>query len=233
VPAPTGCLREQKELALLRISKGLALIASAVVATAGLAVLAPSANATAPTTVAGAVTRYPYGEAGLVTIAVSRDTAGGTAEVYDAEDNLLGTATITDGRGSLVLAPKLFRPGTHQLRLEYLGDGFFEPSDHIESFIVLKAKPRVRLNVADTIDKSEGGKARVRVVADNDVPVRGRVSVTIMGTGKSVFGRLVDGKVVVTLPKFTSVGVFRIKAKYLGSALLRAASDIESTRVVK
>ena len=218
---------------MLRISKGLAVIASAVVATAGMAVLAPSAGATAPTTVDGAVARYPYGEAGLVKIAVSRDTAGGTAKVYDADDTLLGEATIIDGRGTLALAPKLFLPGTHELRLDYQGDGFFEPSSHIESFTVLKAKPTTHLRVADTVDKSEGGKARVRVVAANEVPVTGRVTLTVMGTGRSVSGRLVDGKVVLTLPKLTTVGDFRVKAKYLGSALLRPDSDVAEIRVVR
>jgi large repetitive protein len=229
---------------MFSMSKRLAVVASAVIAMGGVAVVAPSAHAAgsgsharaaqlAPVTVDGAVARYPYGKAGLLKIAVSRDTAGGTTEVYDDQGVLLGTATMTDGRGSLVLAPKLFLPGEHQLRLDYLGDGFFEPATHLETFTVLKAKPTARLRLADTIDKSVGGKARVRVTAPDDIAVRGRVRVTVMGTGKSVVGRLVDGKVVLTLPKFTSVGNFRIKARYLGSSLLRPDSDIEAVRVVK
>src|ERR1044072_9285741 len=101
---------------MLRISKGLAVIASAMVATAGLAVLAPSANATATPEVGAAVDTYPYGEAGLVEIAVSRDEAGGEAQVYDDQDVLLGTAEITAGRGSLGPAPKPLRPGGPQRR---------------------------------------------------------------------------------------------------------------------
>jgi hypothetical protein len=217
-----------------RKSKRVSVLASAVVAMAAVTVLAPSAQAaTAPTSVAGAVARHPYGEAGLLKVAISRDTADGSTEVFDAQDVKIGTVTMTAGRGTMELGGKLFSPGTHTLRLEYLGTSFFEPSSGSVTFTVDKAKPTVRLRVASTIDKSEGGKATIRVVAPNDIPVQGRARLTVMGTGKTVTGRLVAGKVVLKLPRLSSVGTYRVKAKYLGSSLLMTANRIKQITVVR
>jgi hypothetical protein len=210
-------------------------LASAMLALSAVTLLAPSAQAvgTAPTAVAGAADAFNYGKPGLLKIAISRDTADGDVQVFDAADNLIGTATVAAGRGTLDLAPKLFKPGSHTVRLEYLGTDFFAPSTGSATFTVLKSTPKVKVRVADTIDKSEGGKARVRVVAPDDIPVRGQVRLSVMGTNKSVTGKLVDAKVTLKLPKFSSVGTFRLKVKYLGSPLLHTAKTIVKVTVVK
>jgi hypothetical protein len=219
-----------------RISRFLAVLASVLVALTAVTALTPSAQAgagTAPTAVAGGGPPYFYGEVGVLNVAVNRDTADGSVEVYDAADVLLGTATITAGHGSLELAAKSLAPGVHQFRLEYLGTGFFAPSTGAAQITVLKPAPQVKVNVPDTVDKSEGAKARVRVVAPNDIPVTGRVTLTIMGTSRSASGRLVDGKVVLTLPKLTTVGKTSLKVKYLGSALLHSKATTVTIMVVK
>jgi hypothetical protein len=139
---------------------------------------------------------------------------------------LVGTASLTAGRGTLVLPAKRFKPGVNTLRLEYLGTGFFAPSTGTVSFRVLKATPKVKVNVPSTIDRSEGAKVRVRVVAPDGIPVRGRVRLTVMGTAQSITARLSGGKVVIDFPHLGKLGTYRVKVKYLGSPLLTTARTI-------
>ncbi|MBF4767007.1 bifunctional metallophosphatase/5'-nucleotidase [Nocardioides agariphilus] len=187
----------------------------------------------APTTVAGAVDQYTYGKEGLLKIAVSRDTADGDVQVFDANDVLVGTASLTAGRGTLVLPAKRFKPGVNTLRLEYLGTGFFAPSTGTVTFRVLKATPKVKVNVPSTIDRSEGAKVRVRVVAPDGIPVRGRVRLTVMGTAQSITARLSGGKVVIDFPHLGKLGTYRVKVKYLGSPLLTTARTIVRINLVR
>ena len=48
----------------------------------------------------------------------------------------------------------------------------------------------------------------------------------IKGTGKEFKAKVVDGKAVFDLPKFTKVGTFTLRAAYLGSDLLTKADKL-------
>jgi 5'-nucleotidase len=193
----------------------------------------PPAPTPAPTTVAGAVKAFPYGETGLLTIAVSRPEANGSADVFDEHGVKLGTATISAGVGSLTLAAKSMLPGTHVLTVKYLGTNEFAPSQGTVTFKVRKATPKVKLKVADEVSKLGGDKVVVRVTAANGVPVTGKVKLTIMKTGKEITVKLVKGKATFELPKISTVGTYTLKAKYLGSRLLNKVADREKVDVVK
>ena len=193
----------------------------------------PPAPTPAPTTVAGAVKTFPYGEAGLLTIAVSRSDANGSADVFDESGAKLGTATIVAGRGSLTLAAKSMLPGTHVLTVKYLGTNEFAPSQTTVTFKVRKATPKVKLKVADEVSKTGGDKVVVRVTAANGVPVRGKVKLTIMGTGKEITVKLVKGKATFELPKVSTAGTYTLRARYLGSSLLSKAADRQKVDFVQ
>ncbi len=196
-------------------------------------VVGQAAPPKAPISVAGAADAFKYGKTGLLKIATSRDDATGQVRVVDSKGALVGTATLSGGRGTLVLPAKRFKPGLHTVRLEYLGSDFYAPATGEVTFRVLKAKPKVKVNLADTVVRSEGAKVKVRVVAPDDIPARGKVRLTVMGTGKSVTGKLVKGKVVLNLPKLNTVGKYRVKVKYLGSPLLGTARKIDRFTLVK
>ena len=187
----------------------------------------------APTTVGGSSEAFAYGKAGLLEVLISRANATGQVEVTTEKGEKLGTVTITGGKGMLTLAPKSLKPGEHELTLKYLGTSEFAPSTGTATVKVTKPKPKVKIKVDDKIEKSEGGKVTVRVTAPDDIKVKGKVELIVKGTGKSVTGKLVDGKVVLKLPKLSSVDTYTLKAIYLGSALLAKANKSVKFELVK
>ena len=172
------------------------------------------------TTVGGAAKPFRYGDAGTLNIVISRANATGQVDVFSDTGAKIGSATITAGKGVLTLAPKSLEPGVHELTLKYLGTSTFAPSQATVDVRVLKAKPKVKVKVDDTVDKAGGDEVVVRVTAPDGIKVTGKVKLIIKGTGKSVTVKLVKGKAVIELPKIGQVGTFTLKAKYLGSDLL-------------
>ncbi len=188
----------------------------------------------APTSVDGDVDNFKYGKPGTLDIAVNRDTADGDVQVFDEKDKLVGTAELTGGRGSLVLPAKWFKPGTHTVRLEYLGTGFFAPSTGTVAFKVLKPKPRVKIKLRDVVDRDQGARATVRVIGPDNIPARGRVVLKVIGSGgKTVVAKLVKGKAVLKLPQIIKLGKHRISVQYLGSNLLKPARATDRFRLVR
>ncbi len=185
------------------------------------------------TTVGASVKPFTYGTAGSVSITVSRANATGQADVLDEDGTKLGTATITAGQGTLVLAAKSLQPGVHTLTVKYLGNAEFAASQSTVDARVLKAKPKVKLKVADQVSKHGGDKVVIKVSAANGVKVTGKVKLVIKGTGKSIKVKLVKGKAVFEMPKIGKVGTYTLKAKYLGSKLLKRAADSQKVDVTK
>jgi 5'-nucleotidase len=187
----------------------------------------------ATTTVGGTVEKFRYGNPGSMAIVVSRPNATGTAEVYDEDGVKIATATITAGKGTAVLPAKSLKPGVHELTLKYLGTSEFAPSQATVKARVLKAKPKVKIKVDDTVDKAGGDKVVVKVTAPDKIKVRGKVTLVIKGTGKSITVKLKKGRAVFELPKIAEVGTYTLKAKYSGSPLLTRKSKSVKVEVVK
>jgi 5'-nucleotidase len=188
----------------------------------------PPPPAPTTTTVAGSADAFAYGTTGTLSITVTPATAEGQVDVLDESGAKLGTATISAGSGTLSLAAAGLKPGVHTLTLKYLGTSKFAASQGTVDVKVKKAKPKVKVKVADSVDKAGGDKVVVRVTAPDGITVRGKVKLVIKGTGKSVTVKLVKGKAVIELPKIGQVGTFTLKAKYLGSALLtRAGKNVK------
>ena len=78
----------------------------------------------------------------------------------------------------------------------------------------------MKVNVDKTITKGKGTKAVVKVSAPDGIEVTGKVKLVIKGTGKSFKAKVVNGKAVFDLPKFTKAGTFTLRAVYKGSDLL-------------
>ena len=186
------------------------------------------------TTVSGSAPSFVYGKTGTLSIQLSRPTADGSVEVLSATGAKLGTATITGGKGVFTLAAKSLKPGANTLTLKYLGTSAFAPSTADISVQVLKAGPKVKVKVDKTVDKGETTKVVVKVNAPDDIKVKGKIKLVIKGTGKSFTAKVVDGKAVFELPpKFTSVGKYTLKGKYLGSDLLERGSKSVNIEVSK
>ena len=91
----------------------------------------------------------------------------------------------------------------------------------------------MKLNVDKTITKGKGTKAVVKVTAPDGVEVTGKVKLVIKGTDKVFKAKVVNGKAVFDLPKFTKVGTFTLRAIYLGSDLLTREVDKVKVTVSK
>ena len=104
--------------------------------------------------------------------------------------------------------------------LGYSGNATHLGSTNTIAVLVDKAGPKVKVKVDRDLTKGEGTKAVVKVSAPDGIEVTGKVKLVIKGTGKSFKAKVVDGKAVFDLPKFTKAGTFTLRAVYLGSDLL-------------
>ena len=174
----------------------------------------------ATTAVAGVALPTTYGKAGTVSVAIAPTEATGTVEVVQGS-TVLATATVADGRATLVLPAKVLLPGTYDLTLRYGGDAAHQPSSSTVEVVVEKVVP----SMVVTATKVAGNKARITVQlsAADDVPVTGEVRVWIEG-GAMLVGTVSDGRAVFEWPKIPKGGQLTLTAAYLGSDLVQAVS---------
>jgi VCBS repeat-containing protein len=172
------------------------------------------------TAVAGVSVPTTYGKAGSVSVAVSPAEATGTVELLRG-DTVLSTATVADGRATLVLAAKSLEPGTYDLALRYGGDADHRPSSSTVEVVVEKVTPIL----AVTATKVSGNRARITVQlsAADDVPVTGEVRVRIEG-GATLVETLTDGRAVFEWPKIPKGGQLSMAVVYPGSDLVQGVS---------
>ena len=135
----------------------------------------------ATTTVSGAAESLAYGKTGSLAITVSPATAAGTVTVKSDKGDTLGTTTITAGAGTLALAAKSLKPGTHTLTLAYAGNSTHQASTGTASVVVTKAEPTVKVKRDKTVQKGDESKVVVKVTAPDDVVVGGKVKLVIKG----------------------------------------------------
>lgn len=180
----------------------------------------------AVTAVAGVALPITYGTAGTVSVAVSPDTATGSVELRNGETEL-ATATIADGRGTLVLPATSLRPGVYDLTLSYGGDADHRASSSKVRVVVEKVMPTMEI----TAKKASGKKAVIDVslTAPYDVRVTGQVRVAIQG-GQTLLGTLENGKVRFETPQPKGKDL-TLTATYLGSELALAAETRVTLRL--
>ncbi|MDT0188006.1 LamG-like jellyroll fold domain-containing protein [Microbacterium sp. ARD31] len=174
----------------------------------------------AVTAVAGVALPITYGTPGTVSVAVSPATATGSVELRKGTE-VLATATVADGRGTLVLAAKSLLPGVHDLTVRYGGDADHRASTSVVRVQVDKVVPTVEVTAA----KAKGGKGVITVslTTDHGVPVTGQVRIAI-DRGATLTAGVTDGRAVFTLPKVPAGGQATLTATYLGSDLVQQAS---------
>ena len=185
------------------------------------------------TTLSGSAASFAYGQPGTLSVSVSPAAASGSVEVTTETGAALGTATVTAGSGQLALVAKALKPGTHRLTLKYLGNSTYAASTTSVAVLVTKAGPKVKVKVRRTVHKGHGTRAVVKVIAPDGIEVTGKVKLKIKGTHTVLKAKLVRGKAVFDLPKFTKAGKVTLRAVYLGSDLLNKVSKKVSITVTK
>lgn len=179
------------------------------------------------TAVAGVSLPITYGKAGSVSVAVSPAEAMGTVELVKGE-TVLSTATVADGRATLVLEAKSLEPGSYDLALRYGGDAGHKPSSSTVEVVVDKVVPTMEI----TASRTPGNQARVtvRLTASDDVPVTGEVRVTIEG-GETLTSTISDGRAVFDLARAPKGGELTLTSAYLGSDLAEKATTKVTIRL--
>ncbi|CUR60375.1 conserved exported hypothetical protein [metagenome] len=174
----------------------------------------------AVTAVAGVALPIAYGTVGTVSVAVSPATATGSVELRKGTE-VLATATVADGRGTLVLAAKSLLPGVHDLTLRYGGDADHRASTSVVRVQVDKVVPTVEVTAAKA--KKGKGVITVSLTTDHGVPVTGQVRIAI-DRGATLTATVTGGKAVFELPKVPAGNQATLTATYLGSDLVQQAS---------
>ena len=185
------------------------------------------ADGPATSAVAGVALPTTYGKAGTISVAVTPAEATGTVEVLRGVTSL-ATATVADGRATLVLAATSLLPGTYDLTLRYGGDAGHRPSSSTVRVVVEKVTPSLEV----TATKQSGNQARITVQlsAPDGVPVTGEVRVRIEG-GATLVGTLVDGRAVFTWPKIPKGGQLSLSVAYPGSDLVQPTDAAVTVKV--
>lgn len=152
-----------------------------------------------------------------LTVSVSAEgvDATGTVEAY-LGDRRLGTASLSDGTAELVVGP-FDTVGTKTIDVRYLGSDRLEASSTTTSISVVKATPKMRVEVksAKVVVKRTATRLMTVLTAPGQT-VRGKVAVMRNGNVLAR-GTLVDGKVTLELAPFKAAGRKTLRVKYLGS----------------
>ncbi len=164
-----------------------------------------------------------YGSVATVIASVDPAAAGGQVTVRKGS-TLLGEGTLVDGQVTVELRAKALLPGSHLLTVRYAGDAAHLASTTQVLHTVEKVTPT--MVVEGPVKVRQGKQITVTLTAPDGVPVTGRVEArTSAGT---VTGDLVDGGLLMTLPKSARKGTAEVV--YLGSGLVSPARQIVSLR---
>ncbi|WP_433005618.1 LamG-like jellyroll fold domain-containing protein [Kribbella sp. CA-294648] len=181
----------------------------------------------ATTAVAGVALPFTYGATGTVSVAVSPAEATGKVDLLHGA-TVLATATIANGKGTLVLPAKALLPGSHDLTLRYGGDAAHQPSSSTVEVVVAKVVPVMEVSAT----KLSGNRAliSVQLSAAGGVPVTGEVRVRIDG-GATLVDTVSDGRAEFEWPRIPKGGQLTVAAAYLGNELVEAANVERTVKV--
>lgn len=192
-----------------------------------LTVVGAAPIATSVSASAGAVV---YGAPGRVAVSVTPAGATGRVEVLSGS-TVLGAAVLAGGRAEVALPRRSLRPGRHQLTVRYAGDGSHGVSASVVPATVAKSRATLSIKAPKSVARGTAPVVRIRLVAANDVPITGKVRVTV-GGGQSVTRTVRGGRTIaVTLPRATRPGRLTVGVAYSGSALVAKATGRVAVRV--
>jgi 5'-nucleotidase len=180
-------------------------------------VTVPVASGELPTsTVSATAGPFVYGRAGSVDVTVDPTEATGDVQVFEGE-KLLGEQTLTDGAATVAVPARTLKPGSHTLRVVYVGDERFQGSETELTVVVGKAKPVMTVKTSPRrIERRETRPVFDVALGEVGFPVAGKV--TVSRGGESWTRRLADGKATFTLPTLRWAGEKTYTVTYLGNA---------------
>ncbi|NLC98992.1 MAG: hypothetical protein GX678_07940 [Actinomycetales bacterium] len=174
---------------------------------------------------AGAV-KVAYGKASTVVVKVGPADATGRVQVLRGS-TVLGFAEVRDGVARVGIGGRLLVPGTHSLRVAYLGSDTVEPSTGVVRVAVTKAPASVRsVKVSTSKPRVKRTKltVTVRVASTTGVPATGKVRVKV--GSKTYSSTVKNGVAKVKIPKQKKRGTKKLSISYAGSSTVEKSKTV-------
>ncbi|WP_183094159.1 ExeM/NucH family extracellular endonuclease [Nocardioides stalactiti] len=200
--------------------------------TTGTEVIVPVTIVKADSSVTGTDTSLTYGVGTTMHVEVSATGVTPTGNVVlSSGDVVLGGGTLSGGQVEASIGGKKLSPGTHEVTVQYLGDGSVKPSSTTATLTVTKATPTV-LGTRTTVEYGKGTSMAVRVGATNVVPT-GRVILKVgdvtLGTGN-----LTDGVAAASIAaRKVGVGTHTVEITYQGDDFVKPGTATATLVVSK
>lgn len=198
--------------------------------TVSVAVVAASATVTATPTPTSVKVKQGTISMG-VTVTATGVTPTGAVEAW-VDGVLEGSGTLSAGTATITGIGPFDAVGATDIEVHYLGDAHVAAATDAVTVQVVKVTPRMRVTKSPKRVQVRATKPVVKVTVEAaGFTVTGKVKVQV--GGKEFTTRLTAGAARFVLPRFTSVGVKRVRVLYLGSALTNGTDKTLRIRVVR
>ena len=157
-----------------------------------------------------------YGQDWTAAVSVAPAAATGSVEILDGATPV-GTATLTDGSAEVPISGTALAGGSHTLKVRYLGDATYAPSEDSVDLEVAKAASSTQLTLAPAVVVGQGRTTLSATVEGNGFTPSGGVEFKVDGVTVGT-ATLEEGEATLSGGPFSSAGTFDVTASYLGDA---------------
>ncbi|MBC9226010.1 ExeM/NucH family extracellular endonuclease [Aeromicrobium sp. 636] len=183
----------------------------------------------AESTLTAQAARGAYGKPTTITVTGAPGASGSTYATVGGR--IVASALMIDGRAILRVPGTALRPGTTPVTVFYGGNASVDPSHTTVRVTVAKATASLSARVLNgKVTTKTRAKVRVVVRTSGFTETSGKVRI-YRGTKLLGSGSVKNGKATVTLPRLTSKGTIRLKAKFSGTSLTSPATRAFTVRV--
>jgi len=170
-----------------------------------------------------------YGTSPSITLQADPGTTG-IVYVANQLGITVGTAFLSDGKGTFRLGGTALKPGTYTYGLFFNGSASYEPADATATIKVTKADAKVRASVAKKIKTGKRATLTAKVSAKGFTPT----GTVVVKRGSKVVGtaKVKNGVARVKLAKLAR-GTAKLTVTYRGSTVAKSATATVKTKVVK
>jgi len=201
-------------------------------ATGTVSVVVVAASATVTATPTPTSVKVKQGTISMgVTVTANGVTPTGAVEAW-VDGVLEGSGTLSAGTATITGIGPFDTVGATDIEVRYLGDADVAAATDAVTVQVVKVTPTMRVTKSPERVQVRATKPVVKVtVKAAGFTVTGKVKVHV--GGKEFTKTLRAGAARFVLPRFTSVGVKRVRVLYLGSALTNGTDKTLRIRVVR
>ena len=121
-----------------------------------------------------------YGQDWTAAVSVAPAAATGSVEILDGATPV-GTATLTDGSAEVPISGTALAGGSHTLKVRYLGDATYAPSEDSVDLEVAKAASSTQLTLAPAVVVGQGRTTLSATVEGNGFTPSGGVEFKVDG----------------------------------------------------